>query len=105
MTEKLPFNVVPVKLEDLPPPDEEARERNRKVDQFLCPECGERAIYHTGEFETLIGYTPFVDDEGREHLHDDNCVRRCYVCPNGHGWNVSVSTGLPPDCLTPLGEQ
>ena len=50
--------------------------------RVLCLRCNEVAVWDGGEERTLIGCT-----RRDGHHHDANCVKRGYVCPNGH-WHV-----------------
>lgn len=61
----------------------------------LCLMCNEVARWDGGESRTLVGYL------GREpgHNHDDNCVKRAYVCPNGHEHVYSIRRSCSaPNC-------
>lgn len=53
-----------------------------------CPICSEETK-HGGTWATLVGYYPEIID-GVEHLHDDNCLTRRYICINKHAWSESV---------------
>lgn len=54
-----------------------------------CPTCGEETR-HNGTMSTLVGFVPFKDEHGNVHHHDDNCLRRYYVCINDHSWVESI---------------
>ena len=54
-----------------------------------CPTCKEPAIARYGVMETLLGYSRFVDDKGKEHHHDDNCLKQNFSCSNDHVWKLS----------------
>ncbi len=51
---------------------------------FLC-RCGGPFIKHTGESTTLVGY---YSEDG--HDHDDNCLKRVYICADEHRTLVSL---------------
>jgi len=53
-----------------------------------CPECNEETKYSI-ETSTLVGYRPLLIN-GLEHNHDDNCLKREYICINGHEWVESI---------------
>ena len=50
----------------------------------VCPECSEPFVKHTAETTTLLGYY-----DGH-HDHDDNCLKRVYVCKNEHRTLLSI---------------
>ncbi len=50
-----------------------------------CLVCGRQCL-SAGETTTLVGYGYFVDDQGRKHDHDDNCLKRRYKCECGEKW-------------------
>ena len=54
-----------------------------------CPKCDtEMKSHSTGE--TLVGYEIF-DKDGKEHHHNDNCLKRYYHCPKcAHMWIESI---------------
>ena len=54
-----------------------------------CPNCKEPAIVRYGELTTLVGYSRFTDDNGKEHHHDDNCLKQNFACSNDHVWQLS----------------
>jgi hypothetical protein len=39
-----------------------------------------------GSTTTLMGFTPFYDEDGRYHSHDPNTKTTYYSCSNGHSW-------------------
>ena len=57
----------------------------------ICPKCKEDGLksksYDRGQFKTLMGVTPFYDEEGIFHLHDDNEITQGFKCSNGHSWS------------------
>jgi len=58
-----------------------------------CKECGEKLIYdQKGTWGTLVGYS---SPSGHGHDHDDNCLKRSYVCKNGHRKTVSLRRSCP----------
>lgn len=50
-------------------------------EEMKCPDCGsnDTEMEMEGIFTTLVGYGRFEDELG-EHHHDDNCLKRRYVC-------------------------
>jgi len=54
--------------------------------KLMCPECGARYVRHEGTSTTLVGYGH--GPCGRKH--DDNCLKRIYVCERGHETELSV---------------
>ncbi len=59
------------------------------MNKVLCPTCGKPAIARYGIMETLVGYSVFVDDNGKIHKHDDNCLKQNFSCSNDHVWKLS----------------
>jgi len=57
----------------------------------ICPNCNTDSVPSTVDSsETLLGYTPFVDELGRGHHHNDNCLKRYYACDNCD-WSATFS--------------
>jgi hypothetical protein len=54
----------------------------------ICPVCKDAGLQSTvrdgGTSETLVGYMPFYDENGKRHVHDDNCRITGYWCSRGH---------------------
>ena len=63
-----------------------------------CPECvkdGERSIVRDlGGSTTLLGWSPFWDEDGVHHSHDPNRHSNQYSCSRGHTW----TEGFYPQC-------
>ena len=60
-----------------------------------CPECG-KELRSVGQTRTLLGY---MSPPG--HDHDDNCVKRGYICTEECGYKIIISkrNRCPhPDC-------
>ena len=58
---------------------------------MICDQCEEQmAVGPWGETKTLVGY---MSPPG--HNHDDNCVKREYVCNNGHTKIISIRQRCP----------
>lgn len=55
-----------------------------KSEEPKC-DCGARFASWNGESTTLVGY-----GSPPGHRHDDNCLKRGYVCENGHMTILSV---------------
>ena len=55
---------------------------------MICPVCKEAGLKSTvtegGTSETLVGYFPFYDEEGKHHDHNDNCRITSFKCSRGH---------------------
>ncbi|KKM23748.1 hypothetical protein LCGC14_1611990 [marine sediment metagenome] len=58
-----------------------------------CPECkkaGERStVQDLGGSVTLLGWSPYWDEDGIRHAHDPNCHNNQYRCSRGHVWAES----------------
>jgi len=61
-----------------------------------CIVCGELSQPTGGVETTLVGSTPWVDDNGVRHHHDGNRLNALCGCPNGH--KQSVQTGNKCGC-------
>lgn len=55
-----------------------------------CEICGEAMSSDGTTSTTLVGYQSPLG-----HDHDDNCLTRCYHCPNGHGKTISLRRRCP----------
>ena len=57
---------------------------------MICPECAKEGktscVYPGGSTSTLLMYSHFFDEQGREHFHDPNWTTTHYSCSNGHRW-------------------
>jgi hypothetical protein len=55
-----------------------------------CPECVQNnqksRVAVGGSTRTLLGFTPFYDEDGNYHNHDPNTTSTQYSCSNGHTW-------------------
>ena len=55
---------------------------------MICPVCQESGlqskVFEHGISETLVGYSPFHDESGKRHVHNDNCQIARYSCSKGH---------------------
>jgi hypothetical protein len=66
---------------------------------MLCPHCGKAGQIAAVTLadgrvvalvlSTRIGFSPFHDEQGREHRHDPNQRLKEMVCPEGHRWKES----------------
>lgn len=56
-----------------------------------CPQCGGKFIKHGGESTTLVGFLSSCPQGD----HDDNCLKRLYVCENEHTTLLSVRRSCP----------
>lgn len=58
-----------------------------------CPTCRaenrKSKVYPGACSSTLLGFTPFYDEEGRYHYHNPNTSNCSFQCSNGHQWNES----------------
>lgn len=57
---------------------------------MTCQTCGAPFVSCGAERTTLVGY-----DSPAGHDHDDNCVKRTYLCENGHETVVSKRRRCP----------
>lgn len=66
-----------------------------------CPVCQEKGlksnVYPGGGQSTLMGFTPYYDEEGNYHIHDPNTITFSYSCSLGHKWK-EVSKKECPSC-------
>lgn len=57
---------------------------------FYCSQCkreGLKSIVYVGMTTcTLIGFTPYYDEDGVYHYEDPNTCTTEYQCSNGHSW-------------------
>lgn len=71
---------------------------------MFCPVCQEQGLKSKvfasgGGRTTLMGFTPYYDEEGNYHSHNPNTTTRSYKCSEGHVWEVRSTQGCPnPDC-------
>lgn len=66
---------------------------------MICPKCKEEgrtsSIYVGNSTTTLMGNTPFYDEQGQYHSHDPNNVNTSYHCSNGHRFMTSGRNTCP----------
>lgn len=66
---------------------------------MICPKCKEeekKSIVYAGYgMSTLVGYTPYYDEDGKYHSHDPNSNTTNYTCSNGHSFSVSRKSPCP----------
>ena len=61
-----------------------------------CVEAGQKSRVNShGGMSTLMGYSPYYDEDGVYHRHDGNRKTNHYSCSNGHHW-VEVGTKACP---------
>jgi hypothetical protein len=64
-----------------------------------CPKCQEEGkksiLYDRGGSMTCMGYWPYYDEEGIEHIHNPNWHRNVYECSNGHLTETSRLSPCP----------
>jgi hypothetical protein len=57
---------------------------------MICKECqnqGLKSQVHPGiGMRTLMGWSPYYDENGKFHSHDPNTITTDYKCSNGHSW-------------------
>lgn len=51
-----------------------------------CIECDSEAVYDNGIETTAMYFQPFIDDNGKTHIHDQNIKHQHFECSNGHKW-------------------
>lgn len=60
---------------------------------MICEECQKlnkkSTIAIGNSMMTAVYYTPFYDENGKYHNHDNNKKTTSYSCSNGHKWSVS----------------
>jgi hypothetical protein len=58
---------------------------------MICPICKEQGLKSTvttqGGGSTLMGYTPYYDESGRLHHHDNNTRSTLGNCSQGHSFH------------------
>lgn len=64
-----------------------------------CAQCiaegkTSRIMPHGGS-STLMGFSPYYDEEGAYHSHDPNAITGSYSCSNGHEWSESSYRACP----------
>lgn len=62
------------------------------MSKIVCPVCRKQCLKSKvlvlGRMKTLIGFSSFYDESGKEHVHDPNTVTFWHKCSNGHVWTV-----------------
>ncbi len=62
-----------------------------------CVEAGLRSkIAITGSRQTMAGWQPYYDEDGKLHSHNPNKITSGYKCTNGHSWEETWS--VPRSC-------
>ncbi len=51
-------------------------------------------VTSSGGFTTLMGWSPYYDEDGQYHSHDPNTHSASFHCSNGHDWQTSAR----PEC-------
>lgn len=55
-----------------------------------CVEMGQKSQVYLGiSSSTLMGWTPYFDEDGQYHSHDPNWTTTGYRCSEGHNWQKS----------------
>jgi len=70
---------------------------------MICKQCQDQGtksrVTPLGGTETLLGFNPYYDEEGRYHSHDPNTFTGRYKCSNDHEWIEQETTPCPaPSC-------
>lgn len=61
-----------------------------------CVESGQRSTVHEGAVTTtLMGFSPFYDEDGAYHSHNPNRSSVSMECSNGHRWGRSWKAACP----------
>jgi hypothetical protein len=56
----------------------------------ICIEEGEKSrVTEGGGSSTLMGYSPFYDEDGKRHSHDGNTTSYEFRCNRGHSFQTS----------------
>ena len=71
-----------------------------------CPTCVDQdrtsRVYPRGASKTLMYFSPYYDEEGEYHHHDNNTVTESFRCSNGHEWTAERRDPCPnPKCTWP----
>ena len=55
---------------------------------MICPVCEKMGlkskVFSNGSSVTLMGYSPYYDEDGQFHNHDPNRITMDYHCSNDH---------------------
>jgi hypothetical protein len=63
-----------------------------------CVEAGEKSrVTGGGGSRTLMGHSPYYDEDGIYHNHDPNTMTSSYSCSNGHRWVTKGKGRCPAD--------
>ena len=64
-----------------------------------CPHCvaeeKKSLVYCGGSSITLAYYSPFYDEDGVYHRHDENTINTAYWCSRGHQWSANSKYPCP----------
>lgn len=61
-----------------------------------CIEGGKKStVPPRGLSSTLMGYSPYYDEDGIYHNHDYNTITSTYICSNDHGWAEKIIQRVP----------
>ncbi len=56
-----------------------------------CEECKKNevkySVYYRGSSTTLMGWSPYWDEDGKYHNNNPNKITSSYECSNGHSWS------------------
>lgn len=66
---------------------------------MICQQCKkegrESKVHCDYTTSTLLGWSPYFDEEGNLHVHDPNKKADGYRCSNGHYWAESYLKKCP----------
>lgn len=63
-----------------------------------CVEQGLKSRLHShGGTKTLMGWSPYYDEDGVFHKHDPNLMTKYYQCSNGHRMVVKDCAQCPTE--------
>lgn len=71
----------------------------------FCPVCVQQGrkscVYQGGSTCTLMGWTPYYDEDGVWHNENPNVTTTHWSCSNGHTWITRDGRGHvgEPDCI------
>lgn len=69
-----------------------------------CEKCAEAGLKSTvyvpmGHVSTCMAFSPFYDEDGAYHYHDENTHSESWSCSNGHRWHLRSQGKCPaPNC-------
>lgn len=58
-----------------------------KCEQCVSEGKTSRVYEEGGGLTTLLGWSPYYDEDGKKHEHDPNGTVYSYRCSNGHKWS------------------